>query len=46
MRRTAEDLIFFRSPFSVRVAFAMAAVLLIVYLFAPTNANPFIYFQF
>ena len=46
MRRTDEDLIFFRSPFSVRVAFATAAVLLIVYLFAPTNANPFIYFQF
>lgn len=28
MRRTEEDLIFFRSPFSARVAFAMAAVLL------------------
>ena len=45
-RAGAKELVFFDSPYSFKAAFAMSAVLLLIYLFAPTNTNPFIYFQF
>lgn len=44
--RTADKLIFFNTPYSYRAAFAIMATLLIIYMFAPTNVSPFIYFQF
>lgn len=45
-RRTSAELVFFETPYSYRVAFAVTSVLLIIYVFAPTNVSPFIYFQF
>jgi alginate O-acetyltransferase complex protein AlgI len=45
-RAGAKELVFFDSPYSFKAAFAMSAVLLLIYIFAPTNTNPFIYFQF
>jgi alginate O-acetyltransferase complex protein AlgI len=44
--RTSPELVFFETPYSYRVAFAVTSVLLIIYVFAPTNVSPFIYFQF
>lgn len=44
--RREDDLIFFKTPYSFQAAFATVTTLLIIYLFAPTNTNPFIYFQF
>lgn len=44
--READDLVFFASPFRYRAAFVTITVLLIIYIFAPTNVSPFIYFQF
>jgi hypothetical protein len=44
--RKEDELIFFKSPYSFQAAFATITMLLIIYLFAPTNTNPFIYFQF
>ncbi len=40
------EMVFFNSAYSFRAAFVMSAVLLLIYVFAPTNTNPFIYFQF
>jgi alginate O-acetyltransferase complex protein AlgI len=37
---------FFESPLSYAAAFAVIFALLIIYVFAPTNVSPFIYFQF
>lgn len=44
--RKKDELIFFETPYSFPAAFATVTTLLIIYLFAPTNTNPFIYFQF
>ncbi|MCB0166214.1 MAG: MBOAT family protein [Anaerolineae bacterium] len=44
--RTGDELVFFKTPYSYRVAFVTITVLLIIYVFAPTNVSPFIYFQF
>ncbi len=44
--RAKEELVFFKTPFSYQAAFSVVAVLLIIYIFAPTNLSPFIYFQF
>ena len=44
--RTADELVFFRTPYSYRAAFVTVTTLLIIYVFAPTNVSPFIYFQF
>ncbi len=44
--RTDEELVFFQTPYSYRAAFSVITVLLIIYLFAPTEVSPFIYFQF
>jgi alginate O-acetyltransferase complex protein AlgI len=44
--RTADELVFFKTPYSYRAALAIVIVLLIIYIFAPTNVSPFIYFQF
>lgn len=40
------QLIFFPSPYSFRGAFVVTLVLFAIYLFAPTDVAPFIYFQF
>jgi len=45
-RQGETEMVFFNSPYTFRAAFAMSAVLLLIYVFAPTNTNPFIYFQF
>ncbi len=45
LRRT-EELVFFKTPYSYQAAFAIITTLLIIYVFAPTNVSPFIYFQF
>lgn len=44
--RANDELIFFETPYSYRAAFVTLTVLLIIYVFAPTEVNPFIYFQF
>ncbi|HRV96126.1 MAG TPA: MBOAT family O-acyltransferase, partial [Anaerolineae bacterium] len=44
--RTADELVFFKTPYSYQAAFATITVLLIIYVFAPTHVSPFIYFQF
>lgn len=44
--RAKEELVFFSTPDSYRAAFATITILLFIYLFAPTNISPFIYFQF
>ena len=44
--RTADELVFFKTPYSYWAAFATVTVLLVIYVFAPTNVSPFIYFQF
>jgi alginate O-acetyltransferase complex protein AlgI len=44
--RTEEDLVLFKSPYSYRAAFVVVTTLWIIYIFAPTNLSPFIYFQF
>ena len=44
--RKESELIFFSSPFSFRAAFVVSTTLLVIYIFAPTNVSPFIYFQF
>jgi alginate O-acetyltransferase complex protein AlgI len=44
--RHSQDPVFFASPFSYAAAFAIILALLIIYVFAPTNVSPFIYFQF
>jgi alginate O-acetyltransferase complex protein AlgI len=44
--RQAQELVFFRTPYSYLAAFAVMLTLLIIYVFAPTNVSPFIYFQF
>ena len=44
--RQTEELIFFKTPYSYQAAFVTVTVLLIIYIFAPTNVSPFIYFQF
>ncbi len=43
---TKDELVFFKTPYSYRAAFAIVTILLIIYIFAPTNVSPFIYFQF
>jgi alginate O-acetyltransferase complex protein AlgI len=45
-RPQAEELIFFKTPYSYVAAFFVVLTLLIIYVFAPTNVSPFIYFQF
>jgi hypothetical protein len=45
-RRTPKELVFFESPNSFRAAFATVTCVLLIYLFAPTDVSPFIYFQF
>ena len=44
--RDEQELVFFPSPYSFRAAFAVMTLLIIIYVFAPTNVSPFIYFQF
>lgn len=46
MWRQADELVFFDSPFSFKAAFVTISLLLLIFLFAPTNVSPFIYFQF
>jgi hypothetical protein len=43
--RNKPELVFFPSP-STKAAFAITTVIFIIYLFAPTDVEPFIYFQF
>lgn len=45
-RREAEELVFFDTPYSFQAAFVTVSMLLIIFIFAPTNNSPFIYFQF
>jgi alginate O-acetyltransferase complex protein AlgI len=44
--RQAKELVFFKTPYSYLAAFVLMLTLLIMYVFAPTNVSPFIYFQF
>ena len=44
--KQADQLIVFETPFSYRAAFVTMTILFIIYIFAPTNVSPFIYFQF
>jgi alginate O-acetyltransferase complex protein AlgI len=44
--RQEDELIFFETPYSYQAAFAVSGMLLLIYVFAPTNTSPFIYFQF
>lgn len=41
-----EELVFFTTPNSFVAAFITMLTLIVIYVFAPTNASPFIYFQF
>lgn len=45
-RRTEPDLILFPTPFGIKAAFAITLVVFAIYIFAPTDVAPFIYFQF
>lgn len=45
-QRNKPELIFFPSPYSFRGAFVVTLALFAIYLFAPTDVAPFIYFQF
>lgn len=44
--RRQPELVFFASPYSFRAAFAITLAVFGIYLFAPTDVVPFIYFQF
>lgn len=44
--RDAEEHIYFRSPHSMIAAFAVVFTCLMIFVFAPNNVSPFIYFQF
>lgn len=44
--RRNQELTFFATPNSFVAAFVTTFVLLIIYVFAPANTSPFIYFQF
>lgn len=44
--RRSEELVFFTTPNSFVAAFITMLTLIVIYVFAPTNASPFIYFQF
>jgi hypothetical protein len=44
--RNETELIFFPSPYSFKGAFVVTLVLFAIYMFAPTDVIPFIYFQF
>lgn len=44
--RRPKELVFFQTPNSFLAASVTMLTLIIIYVFAPTNASPFIYFQF
>ncbi len=44
--RKKDELVYFETPYSFKAAFSTVTILLIIYIFAPTNVSPFIYFQF
>ena len=45
-RRDADEHIYFHSPRSFAAAFAVVITCLTIFVFAPNNVSPFIYFQF
>ena len=45
-RRNADEHVYFRSPRSLSAAFAVVITCLTIFVFAPNNVSPFIYFQF
>ena len=45
-KRGADEHIYFHSPHSFVAAFAVVFTCLIIFVFAPNNVSPFIYFQF